>query len=78
MTETEQQAVELLKTLSPEARDRVFASVHDDSSKAFAPGYDKIVPRRIAEIESGKVECRPHSELISELRQELREKLANA
>jgi hypothetical protein len=75
MTSIEQQAVELLKTLSPEARDRVFESVQDDLE--FAPGYEKIVPRRIEEIKSGKVKCRPHSELMSELREELREKLAN-
>lgn len=68
MTESEQQVVELLRALPPESRDRVIASVGGVDAEGFAPGYSEIIERRVEEIKSGKVECRPHSELMGEMR----------
>ena len=68
MTKTEEQAIALLKALSPESRSRVIASVEDDSLEGFAPGYEEEVARRVEEIKSGKVEGIPHSEVMRKLR----------
>jgi len=73
MTRAEKEllAIELLETMPIESRHRVIASV---SREGFSPGYEEIVARRVEEIKSGKVECRPHSELM----REMRDYLANA
>ena len=74
--QAEQQAIELLKTLSPESRSRVLDQVQaaEPPTSDFAPGYDEIIARRIEEIESGKVKGIPYSEAM----QKLRSKIPNA
>jgi hypothetical protein len=60
-----------LKTLSPEARDRVFASVQDDSLEGFAPGYEAIVERRRKEMDAGTAKTMSHEEVMSRLREKI-------
>ncbi len=65
-----QQAIELLRTLSPEPRSRVLDQVEaaEQSESDFAPGYDEVIARRIEEIESGKVEGIPYEQAMQKLR----------
>ncbi len=68
-----QQAIELLRTLSPESRSRVPDQVGaaEQSESDFAPGCDEVIARRIEEIESGKVEGIPYEEAMQKLRSRL-------
>ena len=65
---TEQQAIELLTNLTPQSRERVIDAVQASVPTSFDPESDPIIARRIAEIDSGAVECIPHSEVMKEIR----------
>lgn len=71
MTEVEkaeQRAIELLTNLTPQSRGRVIDAVQASVPTSFDPASDPIVARRLAEIDSGEVECIPHSEVMKEIR----------
>jgi hypothetical protein len=73
MTTAEQQAIEVLKALSPESQLFVMASVGKEMT-GFAPGYRDIVKRRTEEMESGTAKTKGHAEVM----RLLDEQIANA
>ncbi len=65
--QTEQKAIELLSTLSPISRGRVLDAVQSSMPTAFDPSSDPEVARRIDGIDSGRVECIPHQQVMAEV-----------
>lgn len=64
----EKRAIELLATLTPQSRGRVIDAVQASMPSSFDPASDLMVARRLAEVDSGTVECIPHDEVLKKLR----------